>query len=270
MSESTGIIIYPSFVRDLGITDIANAGVMIEQSEFGMGMTDTEIKFEKVESLSDQLYGLISFFMESGADARGYHSAQNDLLVMDKSLQKVSHLKKLTVNYESQDPCEGVRPSYKTIEPGLYESADGHGVYKYYKVTAEGTVEELATDRQYNFTKYAKIDEGYFSNCHYEQLDYDYNEWQDGKPNLVVVSGISNEDLDVMRNEIFAEYGFIFKTPKWNEYFRTKPWYKPQYDNVDQYLTETDKANIKFIVDYQRLHKNQEVQRDSIQFMWAG
>jgi hypothetical protein len=203
--------------------------------------------------------------MEAGADARGYHSEKNDLLVVDKDLTTVGRLKGLTEDYESQDPCNGEPPSYRSIEQGLYQSEDGHGVYKYYKVNTEGGVEELKTDREYNFTKFAKIDESYFQRCHYEGLEY-----EEDRPNLVVINGISSEDLDVMRNEIFAEYGFIFKSPKWKAYFEAKPWYKPQYDNVDQFLTETDKANIKFILEYQRLHKNLQVQRDSIMFWWAG
>jgi hypothetical protein len=266
----TGVIIYPSFIRDLGITTIANADVALETSEYGMGMTDTVIKFEKTESLSDQLFALISFFMEAGADARGYHSTQNDLLVVDKNLNKISHQEKLTADGFEQDPCGENHPQYKMIEPGLYESKDGHGTYNYYKITAEGTVEQLTTDRQYNFTKFAKIDESYFGGCHHENLEYADGQWESDRPNLVVVSGISIEEIDVMRNEIFAEYGFIFKSPKWKDYFSAKSWYKPQYDNVDQFLTETDKYNIKFLLEYQRLHKGQTVQRDSIQFMWAG
>lgn len=269
-TESTGVIIYPSFIRDLGITTIANPEVMLETSEYGMGMTDTVIKFEKIESLSDRFFGLISFFMEAGADARGYHTTRNDLLVVDKSLNKVSHLEKLTSDYHGQDPCGESHPQYKTIGPGLYESGDGHGNYKYYRVTAAGTVEQLKTVRQFNFTKFAKIDEEYFNRCHYEGLNYESGGWESAKPNVVLFNGFSTEELDVMRNEIFAEYGFIFKTPKWKKHFESKSWYKPKYNNVDRFLTDTDKANVNFILEYQRLHKNLEVQRDSIQFGWAG
>lgn len=268
LAESMGLIIYPSFIKDLGIAGIANDGVMIEISQLQMGMTDTLIKFEKVESISDRLFGLIAFFMEAGADARSFHSEQNDLLVVDKSLNKVGHLEKLTVDYAGQDPCGDSHPQYKVLEPGLYESEDGHGSYNYYKVAAEGNVEQLTTVRQFNFTKFAKIDESYFNRCYYKNLPYE--ERKDDGPNLVIFSGISTEDLDLMRNEIFAEYGFIFKSPKWKKHFESKPWYKPQHDNVDQSLTEIDKHNIKFILEYQRLHKGQDAKRDSIRFMWAG
>jgi len=264
--EATGVIIYPSFVRDFGITTIANPDVMLAMGEFGMGMTNTEIKFEKVESISDKFFGLVAFFMESGADARGYHTSKNDLLVVDKRMNLVGHQEYLTADYGNQDPCRGESPSYRTIEPGLYESHDGNGFYAYYKINADGTVEQLKTNRQYNFTRFAKIDESYFDRCRYEQIDYR----ESNGANLVLIKGLSAEELDIMRNEIFAEYGFIFKKDKWKTYFETKPWYNPQYDNVDEFLTETDKANIKFILEYKQLHKDIQVQRDSISYGWAG
>lgn len=264
-----GVVVYPSFVRDLGITKAAHPGVLNDVNEMGMGMTETEIKFEKVESLSDKFFGLISFFMESGADARGYQFSQNDLVIVDKAMAKIDHLENLTANSFNQDPCGKLRsgPAYKIISQGLYETNNGKGSYKYYKVTAEGKIEPQPTNRHYAFTKFVKIDEGYFKNCRYENIPYDENY---ENANVVVVSGISSEELDIMRNEIFAEYGFIFKTDKWKQYFEAMPWYKPQYENVDSFLTEIDKHNIKFILNYQRLHKGQEPKRDSIQFFWAG
>ncbi|MBC7451691.1 MAG: YARHG domain-containing protein, partial [Cytophagales bacterium] len=47
---------------------------------------------------------------------------------------------------------------------------------------------------------------------------------------------VTINDLDLMRNEIYAEYGLIFTSPKWQEYFSTKEWYKPLYTNVDARL----------------------------------
>ena len=51
-----------------------------------------------------------------------------------------------------------------------------------------------------------------------------------------------------MRNEIFAEYGYRFKTEKWRKYFSKKDWYNPRSDNVDSQLTEIEKENIKLIL----------------------
>ncbi|HEV8512062.1 MAG TPA: YARHG domain-containing protein, partial [Cyclobacteriaceae bacterium] len=261
-----GIIIYPSFVKDFGITAIANDNVMLKQNDYA-GTSNTEIRFEKVESISDRLFGLVSFFMEAGVSGRDYHSQQNNLIVVNKNLNKLRQQK--IISYEIYHvPC-GTDWQYKKIGPGLYESNDGIGTYNYYKIMPDGNIEQLETVRSYNFTKFVNIDESYFRHCQYESLKY--NEPQGGPiPNVVVTQGISMDELDIMRNEIFAEYGFIFKSPKWKKYFESKPWYKPQHDNVDQFLTEIDKHNIKFLLEFQRENKDHKVQRDSIIFPWAG
>ena len=58
----------------------------------------------------------------------------------------------------------------------------------------------------------------------------------------------SIEQLDVMRNEIFADYGYRFSTDKWREYFENKFWYEASYDNVNEFLTEIEKYNINLIL----------------------
>ncbi len=35
------------------------------------------------------------------------------------------------------------------------------------------------------------------------------------------------ETLSIARNEIYARKGYIFESEQWNEYFGSKPWYKP-------------------------------------------
>jgi hypothetical protein len=267
IDPANGLIIYPSYIRDLGVTPIGNGFIYLETSEWGMGVQDTKISFEQVDSFSDKFFALVSFFMESGADAREFHTANNDLVVVDKDLKRVGYQEKITDEQGGQDPCSGYESTYRTIAPGLYESEDGDGNYSYFKITSEGSVEKLKTDRQYNFTKFAKIDEHYFKHCSYESIGVDKG---DVYLNVVVLKGLSSEELDLMRNEIFAEYGFIFKSEKWKKYFESKPWYKPQYENVDQFLTEIDKANIKFILEYQKAHKDLQIQRDSINYPWAG
>ncbi|MEQ8237836.1 MAG: YARHG domain-containing protein [Cyclobacteriaceae bacterium] len=56
------------------------------------------------------------------------------------------------------------------------------------------------------------------------------------------------EELRIMRNEIFARYGYIFKEGgEMNKYFNRQPWYKPELVEVNELLTELEKANIKLI-----------------------
>jgi len=56
-----------------------------------------------------------------------------------------------------------------------------------------------------------------------------------------------SSELRIIRNEIFARHGYIFKSEDLAEYFGKKKWYKPQFDKVDKYLTPEDKEYIKVI-----------------------
>lgn len=59
---------------------------------------------------------------------------------------------------------------------------------------------------------------------------------------------MTSQELKVMRNEIFARYGYIFKTGgQMESYFRKQDWYKPLQKDVNKYLTELEKENIILI-----------------------
>ena len=55
-------------------------------------------------------------------------------------------------------------------------------------------------------------------------------------------------NLQVMRNEIYARYGYKFKAGgEMDGYFCTQDWYTPQYDDVASKLTEIERINIALI-----------------------
>jgi hypothetical protein len=59
---------------------------------------------------------------------------------------------------------------------------------------------------------------------------------------------LDNPELKLMRNEIFARYGLKFKTGgEMDSYFTKQTWYRRQHDNVDKFLTDVEKENIKII-----------------------
>jgi hypothetical protein len=58
-------------------------------------------------------------------------------------------------------------------------------------------------------------------------------------------------DLKIMRNEVFARHGFIFKTPDMITYFSNQPWYRPQFDEVASKLSSTEAANVRQIKNYE-------------------
>ena len=59
---------------------------------------------------------------------------------------------------------------------------------------------------------------------------------------------MSKYELKIMRNEIFARYGYKFiEGGTMDKYFSHKDWYRGDYDNVDDFLTPIEKHNINLI-----------------------
>ena len=76
---------------------------------------------------------------------------------------------------------------------------------------------------------------------------------------------LSNADLNplteweirVARNEIYARHGRMFKSQELTDYFKSKSWYVPsippeQFDN--SYLNTFEIENLKFITNYEKAH----------------
>ncbi len=65
------------------------------------------------------------------------------------------------------------------------------------------------------------------------------------------------EELRIMRNEIFARYGYIFRAGgEMESYFKRQAWYKGTEKSVDSWLTTIEKDNIKLIQKVEQLKNN--------------
>lgn len=67
------------------------------------------------------------------------------------------------------------------------------------------------------------------------------------------LGNMSKSELKIMRNEIFARYHYIFSTKEMSNYFKNQEWYSGYHKNVDLYLTDIEKENIRRI---QRFENN--------------
>jgi len=71
------------------------------------------------------------------------------------------------------------------------------------------------------------------------------------------LSGLSDWELKVARNEIFARHGRGFSSEDLKEYFESKSWYEEKYspDEFDSKhsdeLNKYEKKNVEFIADYE-------------------
>lgn len=75
------------------------------------------------------------------------------------------------------------------------------------------------------------------------------------------VENLSLWELKIMRNEIFASYGYIFKTDDMRSYFSSQSWYSPGYDDVNSMLSKIERDNIEFIKRYEERLGNKDFSR---------
>ena len=65
------------------------------------------------------------------------------------------------------------------------------------------------------------------------------------------LSALGKQDLKIMRNEIFARHGYIFKTQEMKSYFENQSWYSGQYNDVISMLSAIEMQNIELIKRYE-------------------
>lgn len=59
--------------------------------------------------------------------------------------------------------------------------------------------------------------------------------------------GMFTEDLRVLRNEIYARRGRVFKSKDLNDYFKEQTWYKPDANYNDSMLSAVERENLRII-----------------------
>ena len=59
------------------------------------------------------------------------------------------------------------------------------------------------------------------------------------------LSGLLLTDIRRLRNTIFARHGRIFQTSELQNYFASRPWYRPKNNYTDAQLTLNDRENIR-------------------------
>ncbi len=71
-----------------------------------------------------------------------------------------------------------------------------------------------------------------------------------------MLHGLSLYELRVLRNEIYALHGRMFRALWLQQYFYGQPWYQPDENFKDEIVTGTDKLNVDTIVKYEnRIHE---------------
>ncbi len=258
----------PSYLYDWGVLPeyCENLGQDVEGI---IGIDHLEVALAKKSSFFGRIKVFISNFYKSGVSGRGYSIEKNQLHVVTDNNSSVNSIR-LPDNYGPieflscendathtwPDPLRFI--SVDTVEymniKSKYKAYTYFQNYQYYVVRSDGNIDQLTSNRTFDFTKFIKIDESYFIG---QFIGYDRS--KEDFPKHFFQDHYTIEDLDVMRNEIYADYGYQFSTSKWLNYFKEQNWYKPDADNVDAFLTPIDQHNIKVILKAKkRLQKNEK------------
>jgi hypothetical protein len=83
----------------------------------------------------------------------------------------------------------------------------------------------------------------------------DVGNWPETSQRLLKASDVENmmkEDLEFMRNEIFARHGFCFKKKNLRQQFEMEDWYVPNTVDIKGFLTDIEKKNIALIKRYEK------------------
>ncbi len=66
-----------------------------------------------------------------------------------------------------------------------------------------------------------------------------------------MLHGLSLHELRLLRNEVYARHGRMFKAEWLQQYFYSQPWYTPDENFKDEQLSGNDKQNVETIVKYE-------------------
>lgn len=79
--------------------------------------------------------------------------------------------------------------------------------------------------------------------------------WPEASQRLLKPEDLENlmkEDLEFMRNEIFARHGYCFNKKHLRQQFELEDWYVPNTVDIKGYLTDIEKKNIEMIKRYEK------------------
>ena len=107
------------------------------------------------------------------------------------------------------------------------------------EITENAIEEDLASDDNQSQTESEHQFPGKYPEASLRELSKKY------------VSSFSKKELRIMRNEIFARHGRIFKSEDLCSYFNSQDWYHPTSSKVIHLLSDIEKVNVSLIKQYE-------------------
>ena len=145
--------------------------------------------------------------------------------------------------------CVGEFPETLPSEDRMFHS----GSCGYSIPVLEGTGKEdltlIVTEMVYAEKSEAQIDPDVYTENEYILPDSDVRVLSESE-----IASLSNAELRIARNEIFARHGYVFNSEDLQQYFGSKTWYQPD-PSYKGALSKTEESNVTLL-------ENREAQRD--------
>ena len=207
-----------------------------------------EFYFEARATFSREFNGLHLLAFEMSCSAGGSCSVERVYTVNDQH----EVLATMDIGKDSGNATIDRTTKNKFILDNLIELRLTETKYAFNK---ESGTEEFVS-RKLNFEYYLIEKSGQFTKVkNVRQNTRKYPESAYRVLSLEELNLLPKVDLDIMRNEIFASYGYRFKTDKWQQYFDKQEWYQAQFDDVTARLSIIEKVNVSRILEVSRVKR---------------
>ena len=271
--EANGAVyIAPSYLADLNmaekVMDFINP-LRKEGNEEGTKKYEVKLsgRSKKTDNwLEATFYSIRDYFLGGRTE---FYDKKNMVIIDKKKDRILTH--DIIIDYSGEEDGGGLIEdvcdlnSVKAINDSLFEVKTGaslsiqlydstknivSGTYYHYLSIVDNKLMEQPQTRNFEFTKYIKMNDSYLNGCYTLFVGLGDNDKRQKK----TINLITPEMLSYMKNEIYADYAYQFKDKRWASIFENMPSYsvhlnqnKPNNVNVDEYLTEIDKYNINWI-----------------------
>ena len=276
-SESAGLFVSPSYLRNLGIFPDIIPGITLEGSE--SGIEDFHTKKAVGRKRNEKTRSFLVAFMEKGIDARGWTTEEQHIITTDKQnrlkdKRKVNSLS----DFAMQNSCANcifsgsrfVNDSLLEVRYWLYtdnefakKGMDSLFVamtqFSYYSISPEGLIKPLHESSLFPMASIIELNQEQLKGCFLKNssqfnglYDLPVKEGFDSGEGpseqwVAELDHLTALDIRFMINEIYARHGYIFTDKRFDNYFRSQNWYRGVSRNVDAKLTPLEKQNIYFL-----------------------
>jgi len=243
--QGTGMIIPSNYFVKNGLFASIQDGYLSYKRDslvFQYGDDYNEVKSQKTFSISETIDAFISDFKHRYVGGRSEFYTEHKVIVVDKKRDVLSSL----ILYGDSDF------KFRKLNDSLCESSAqfemGGGFfggnfpsYSYYKFDGH-QLTQLESKREFQTTQFVRLDSSYLSG--------DFTIW-DKYGKQTKSNFVDKQSLNYMRNEILADYGFIFANPElMNSFYHRDNGLVPttgSYEEVYAKASEIDKYNLDFL-----------------------